>query len=98
VMITLLLHLGFTSFVGFFSVLGIVILSGMSGIISLGTIAYYGWVGFLGTIIGLSLPGIMIIRRREKIQGQFDDKVGWKRMEAALDTYVHSLKGKKDQE
>jgi len=84
--------------VGFFSILGIVILSGMSGTIALATIAYYGWVGFWGTIIGLSLPGIIIIRRREKIHGEFDDKLGWEKMEAALDSYVHSLKGKKDQE
>ena len=97
-MIALLLRFKGVNSVGFFSILGIVILSGMSGSIALGAIAYYGWAGFLGTIISLSLPGIIMIRRREKIGGQFDDRLGWEKMEAALDTYVHSLKGKKDLE
>ncbi len=82
---------------GFITSLATVLLAYTSGMIILVATAYFGGLGFLASF-GIILGPLVLVRyRRERKAGyEFDDKLGWTRMNEALERHVKGVKARQN--
>jgi len=76
---------------GFLATLGIILLVPLSWIVVLASLALFQWIGYLVSIAIFTIPPAIVIARRERQTGEFDDK-DFRNSAKALEWFVKEVK------